>query len=181
MRFSHTHFFPQLRPKKYTALTDYWGPESALACYRWGPSQLSYSVFSFHPLRVTPINLCHWTKVCVFSLTPRNYHCWCALPQFTISHPRPNSSKEARTTREQPRWRKIGFNPMILFLAEISITGVMRASQQTVIFSLTEWVISAARFKIRAGEIILLPQQSVGIRFMARDNSDKIPRDKCDS
>ena len=139
---THT-FFPTAPPLKIHSPNWLLRP-SALACYRWGPSQLSYLLsFSFHPLRVTPINLCHWTKVCVFSLTPRNYHCWCALPQFPISHPRPNSSKEARTTREQPRWRKIGFNPMILFLAEISITGVMRASQQTVIFSLTEWVISA--------------------------------------
>ncbi len=46
---------------------------------------------------------------------------------------------------------------------------------------LTDGVSDICRFEIRAGEIILLPQQSVGIRFMARDNSDKIPRDKCDS
>ena len=55
---------------------------------------------------------------------------------------------------------------------------VMSASQQTVIFSLKSDI---RGFKIRAGETLLLPQQSVGIRFTARDNSDKIPRDKCDS
>ena len=54
----------------------------------------------------------------------------------------------------------------------------MSASQQTVIFSLKSDI---RGFKIRAGETLLLPQQSVGIRFMARDNSDKIPKDKCDS
>ena len=61
MRFSHTNFFPQLRPKKYTFPTDYWGPLAMLQV--WRPWLLAKSVFSFHLLQVTLIHLCHWTKV----------------------------------------------------------------------------------------------------------------------